>query len=46
MLRSICKQSWESVESVLKKKRNAPVGRTAEKEGFEPGIKGEGVMEY
>jgi len=27
MLRSICKQSGESVESVLKKKRKAAVGR-------------------
>ena len=27
MLRSIGKQSWESVESVLKKKRKATVGK-------------------
>jgi len=40
MLRSISKQCWESVESVLKKKRKATVGRIfAEKEGFKPGTK-------
>jgi len=37
MLRSIGKQSGESVESVLKKKRK--VGRYAEKEVFKPGMK-------
>jgi len=31
MLRSIGKQSWESVESVLKKKRKATVGRICRK---------------
>jgi len=39
MLRSIGKQSGESVESVLKKKRKAALGRIAEKEGFKPGMK-------
>ena len=38
MLRSIGKQSWESVESFLTKKRKAMVGRIAEKEGFKPGV--------
>jgi len=38
MLRSISKQSGESVESVLKKKRMATVG-FAEKEDFKPGMK-------
>jgi len=44
MLRSrpIGKQSEESVESVLKKKRKA----FAEKEGFKPGMKERGVTEY
>jgi len=31
MLRSIGKQSWKSVESVLKKKRKATVGRICRK---------------
>jgi len=35
MLRSIGKQSWESVESVLKKKRKATVGRVCRKGRFE-----------
>jgi len=35
MLRSIGKQSWESVESVLKKKRKATVGRVCRKRRFE-----------
>jgi len=39
MLRSISKQSGESVESVLKKKRKATVGRILEKKGFTPGMK-------
>ena len=39
MLRSIGKQSAESVESVLKKKRKATVGRIRRK-GFKPGMKG------
>jgi len=39
MLRSIGKQSWESVKSVLKKKRKAAVGRICKKEGFKPGMK-------
>jgi len=39
MLRSISKQSVESAESVLKKKRTATVGRIAGKEGFKRGMK-------
>ena len=39
MLRRIGKQSGESVQSVLKNKRKATVGRIAEKEGFKPGMK-------
>jgi len=40
MLTSIGKQSGESVESVLKKKRKAiRRERFAEKEGFKPGMK-------
>jgi len=39
MLRSICKQSGESVESVLKKKGRGTVGRICRKKGFKPGIK-------
>jgi len=38
MLRSIGKQSGESMESVLKKKRKAVVGRICRK-GFKPGMK-------
>jgi len=38
MLRSIGKQSGESVESVRKKKRKATVGRFAEKEALKPGM--------
>jgi len=38
MLRSIGKQSWESVESVLTKKRKATGEGFAEK-GFRPGLK-------
>jgi len=34
MLRSIGEQSWESVESVLKKKRKAAVGRICRKGKF------------
>jgi len=37
MLRSIGRQSWESVESVLDR-RKAAVGRSAQKEGFKPGM--------
>ena len=37
MLRSIGKQSGESMESVLKKKRKATVGRFGE--GVKPGMK-------
>jgi len=33
-LRSICKQFWESGESVLKKKRKATVGRIYRKGRF------------
>jgi len=40
MLISIGKQSGESVESVLEKKRKATVERIcAEKEGFKPGMR-------
>ena len=39
MLRSIGKQSGESVESARKKKRKAAVRRFTEKEGFKPGMK-------
>jgi len=39
MLRSIGKQSGESVESVLKKKTNAALGRICRKGGFKPGMK-------
>jgi len=39
MLRSISKQSRESAESVLKKKRKATVGRLYRKKGFNPGMK-------
>jgi len=45
MLRSIGKQSGESVESVLKKKRKATVGRICRKKGFKPGMS-EWVTEY
>ena len=34
MLRSVGKQSGESVESVMKKKRTAAVGRICRKEWF------------
>ena len=43
MLRSVGKKSGESVESVLKKKRKAMVGRICRKEGFGPGMKEWGV---
>jgi len=39
MLRSIGKQSGESVESVLKNKRKAAVGRIYREGRLEPGIK-------
>jgi len=39
MLRSIGKQSKESVESVLKKKKKPAVGRICRKKGFKPGVK-------
>jgi len=38
MLRSIGKQSGESVESVRKKKRQATWEGFAEKESFKPGV--------
>ena len=34
MLRSVSKQSWESVESVPKKRRKAAVGRICRKRKF------------
>jgi len=46
MLRSIGKQSGESVESVLKKKRKAAVGRIYRKGRFKLGMREWGVMEY
>jgi len=39
MLRSFSKQSGESMESVLKKKRKAAVGRICRKGRFKPGMK-------
>ena len=39
MLRSIGKQSGESVQSVLRKNKKATVEVFAEKEGFQPGTK-------
>jgi len=39
MIKSVGKQSGESVESVLKKKRKATVERTCRKGGFRPGMK-------
>ena len=39
MLRSLGKQSWESVASVLKKKRKVRWGGFAEKECFKLGMK-------
>jgi len=40
MLRSIGKQSGESVESILKKKKNAAMGTICRKsEGFKPDMK-------
>jgi len=38
-LRNIGKQSGESVESVLKKKKKAAVGRICRKGRFKPGMK-------
>jgi len=38
-LRNIGKQSGESVESVLKKKKKATVGRICRKGRFKPGMK-------
>jgi len=46
MLKSIGKQSGETGESVLKKKRKATVGWICKKKGFKPGMKERGVMEY
>jgi len=39
MLRSIGKQTRESVESVVKKKKKGCGGKIAEKEGFKRGMK-------
>jgi len=39
MLRSIGKRSGKSVQSVLKKRKKATVGRFGEKEGFMPAMK-------
>jgi len=39
MLRGIGKQSEESVESLLKKKRKAKPGRICRKKAFKPGMK-------
>ena len=44
MLRNISKQSGESVESNLKKKRKATVGRILEKKVLRLEWKSEGVM--
>ena len=44
-LSSIGKQSVESVELVLKKKREVTVGKNWKKEGIKPGWKTEGVMD-
>jgi len=40
MLISIGKQSWESVESVLKKKRKATVGRVCRKGSWNERVRG------
>ena len=45
MLRSIGKESGESVESVLEKKRKAMVGRICRKGRFQSGMKEWGVMD-
>jgi len=39
VLRSIGKQYWESVESILERKRRLCGKGFAEKEGFKPGMK-------
>jgi len=39
MLRSIGKQSGETVESVLEKKKKATAGRICRKGSFKPGMK-------
>jgi len=48
MLRSICKQSGESVESVSKKKRKATVGRICKRGGgvkaWNERVSGNGIL--
>jgi len=39
LLRSVGKQSGESVESVLRKKRKTAMGRICRKARFKPGMK-------
>ena len=46
MLRSISKQSGESVESAREKKKKATMGTIPEKEGFKPRmrVRGDGIL--
>jgi len=46
MLRSISKQSWKSIDSVLMKKTKATVGRICRKKVLSLECKSERVMEY